>query len=682
MILLRIFDASIEKMKKTLLVLVLMLSMCIGAYAQSSTASYAVQLSATVNKSGTKYQVNLRWRKNVDVFSPGYKIYRKARNAGAWGQAIATIPQTDTTYTDLNLLNPAQAVEYKIEGNLGTSASTNTFGYAIVGAELTSPADRGILLLVIDDTLKVALASEITRLQNDILADGWNFKTIYVRRRDLVTDVKKLIAAEYTAQPTRVKSIFLLGHVPVPYSGNFNIDGHTDHKGAWPADAYYADINSELWSDISIYEESPARAANKNIPEDGKFDQTILPSALEMQVGRVDFSNMPAFALNEIELTRQYLNKDHNFRNMGFTAREKGLVVDKFGPMGGEAFAASALKSFSAIFGNNNINLSSDYLANVKNQSWLFAYGCGPGSYTSCGNVSNTSDYAKDSTLSVFNMLFGSYFGDYDNTNNILRAVIAAKGYTLTNCWSGRPQWVYHHMAVGETVGYSTWVSQMDYGKYFRYLIFNDTSFRVTTPNLMGDPSLRLHINGKAIETASINAIGKTVVLTWAPNASWSTDIDSVAVFRSVNDGTWRLIAKLPKSITTYTDANTVLGNCKYMMRGQSLKTTGSGSYYNYTPGNIKNINVTTASILSGSQVSLNLAAYPNPVREELNVTWNSNITTPTTLSIRNVKGQEVYFANCKHSNIKIETEILDAGTYFIQVTNQNQTSTIKFVKQ
>mgnify|MGYP000013517969 CR=1 FL=1 len=31
----------------------------------------------------------------------------------------------------------------------------------------------------------------------------------------------------------------------MPYSGNIYPDGHTDHRGAWPADTYYGDIDGD-----------------------------------------------------------------------------------------------------------------------------------------------------------------------------------------------------------------------------------------------------------------------------------------------------------------------------------------------------------------------------------------------------------------------------------------------------
>ena len=53
---------------------------------------------------------------------------------------------------------------------------------------------------------------------------------------------------------------------------------------------------------------------NHNVPGDGKFDQSLFVD-LELEVGRVDMSNLPSFTSNEIELTRRYLNKNHQFRH-------------------------------------------------------------------------------------------------------------------------------------------------------------------------------------------------------------------------------------------------------------------------------------------------------------------------------------------------------------------------------
>src|SRR5207248_1934476 len=153
------------------------------------------------------------------------------------------------------------------------------------------------------------LATEITRLIKDIEGDGWEVIRHDVLRTGSVTHIKDLIVSDYWLDSANTKAVFLLGHVPVPYSGNINPDGHGDHLGAWPADCYYADVDG-TWTDNAVNSTTASPPRTQNIPGDGKFDQSIVPSNLELQVGRVDFNNMPSFSTSEQQLLKNYLDKD------------------------------------------------------------------------------------------------------------------------------------------------------------------------------------------------------------------------------------------------------------------------------------------------------------------------------------------------------------------------------------
>ncbi len=99
-----------------------------------------------------------------------------------------------------------------------------------------------------------------------------------------------MIVTESVTDPT-IESLFILGHVPVPYSGNI-LGAHANHQGAWPADLYYGELDGE-WTDYLVTNTSASRVANHNVPGDGKFDQTFLPSDVDLMVGRVDLNRMP-----------------------------------------------------------------------------------------------------------------------------------------------------------------------------------------------------------------------------------------------------------------------------------------------------------------------------------------------------------------------------------------------------
>ena len=151
-----------------------------------------------------------------------------------------------------------------------------------------------------------------------------------VNRRDKVLDIKNSIIDLKNQYPD-LEAVFLLGHVPVPYSGNV-MSAHTDHRGAYPADLYYGELDGE-WTDQTVYNKSAIRMANFNSPGDGKFDQTYLPSDVDLQVGRVDLNNLPVFHEGEIELTRRYLKKNHDYRNGKIQIARRGLVRNNLGEM-------------------------------------------------------------------------------------------------------------------------------------------------------------------------------------------------------------------------------------------------------------------------------------------------------------------------------------------------------------
>lgn len=98
----------------------------------------------------------------------------------------------------------------------------------------------------------------------------------------------------------------------------------------------------------------------------------------------------------------------------------------------------------------------------VNNQSWLWTYACGGGGWTLASNVCSTGEYAQNVVMGgVFNICIGSYFGDWDNANNFLRAPLGS-GKALTNAWVGWPNWWFHHMGMGDNIGYSTVTSMND----------------------------------------------------------------------------------------------------------------------------------------------------------------------------------------------------------------------------
>jgi hypothetical protein len=394
-----------------------------------------------------------------------------------------------------------------------------------------------------------------------------------------VTDVKDLIAAECQGDPT-ITTLFLLGNIAVPYSGDVR-GAHANHRGAWPADVYYGELDA-VWTDSIVNNTTASRPENHNVPGDGKFDQTFLPSDVDLQVGRVDLSRMPAFADGEVGLVRRYLDKDHAFRTGEFAVRRRGRIDDNVGEASGVAYACNGWRNFTAMFGSAATR-AGNWLPTLETKDYLWAYGCGPGSYTSCGGVATTGDFATKTIYVVFTMMMGSYFGDWDNSDNLLRAPLGGAGYPLTSCWAGRPAWHLHHMALGYPIGYSTRITQNNHTLYT--ISYGGRQIHAA---LMGDPTLRMHPVRPPSALALENLPGGGIGLTW------SAPPDSVIgyhVYRSESvRGTFTRLNPALIVDTTYFDGSPVGGWDVYMVRAVRLETTCSGTYLNPSSGIIDSI--------------------------------------------------------------------------------------------
>ncbi len=539
----------------------------------AQTSDFAVQLSAQVQSSPA--QINLSWPQDSSGTPTSYIVSKKSRDASDWNPVVS-LPGTVISYSD-DAVSAGVAYEYQVQK---IASGYNGFGYVYAGIEVPATHNRGKVILIVDNAHSAALASELSRLEQDLTGDGWGVLRHDVASTDSPASVKALIQADYASDPANVKSVFLFGHVPVAYSGNIVPDGHNpDHLGAWPSDIYYGDLDG-AWSDIRVNSIKASSARNHNIPGDGKFDESTVPSIVKLQVGRVDLSNLPSFSKSETELLRQYLNKDHNFRHKLIDADRRGLVVDSFGTFNNEAFAANGWRNFAPFFGASNISSApaGQFVSTLSSQNYLWAYGCGPGTFTSAAGVATTSDFASNDLRAVFTAYFGSYFGDWDSQDNFLRAALASPSYTLTSAWAGRPNWFFHHMGLGEPIGFSAAASQNNLGTYQQQ---NYGAFQVHVA-LLGDPTLRLHTVAPASGLAS-SVSGGDVTLTWTPSAD---QVSGYHIYRATSpSGAFVRINTSAVTSTSFTDTSVAPGSYGYEVRAEKLEVSGSGSYFNLSQG-------------------------------------------------------------------------------------------------
>ena len=574
--------------------------------------------------------ITLSWP--TDVKHANYLIYRKAPNESDWEyRDTVKTPVTQYTDTDVTL---GQIYEYQIARVYVSysSKTSNTASKSYLTAAIEAPLvdQRGGVLLVIDDTVAESLRPEIDRLKSDLTGDGWasvaevlvprhapaysgltdpKANALYAERVQLVKDA---ILNHYNSDPVPLQSVILLGRVPVPFSGFKAWDGHSDkHTGAWPADTYYADItrlpDEDDWTDSLNLDPTISQwAHNRNLAGDGKFDNNSTPSALELAIGRIDLAGLAEFAAPEVELLRNYLNKDHDFRHARLTAREKGIIDTDYAFLSNDFFAP-AFTSFAALFGHSNVESSNrdgaDYFGStvpdLNGESYLFGYGTGRGVPQRSFELFNgrtaatplrrdpsyisphgeTTDFADHDPQIMFSMLFGSYFGDWYLDRCFLRAPLAADTYGLSCIWAANGSltdgFYCHRLALGDTLGESLLLSQNDrtvYGsgaKNTGAVIFN----------LMGDPTLRVFVCPPPQNPATTTTVD-AVTLTWQAPAQPAANFIGYHIYRKT-DGSYQRLTPDPISELIFTDNNLSSGNHEYMIRSIELRTTGSGSFYN-----------------------------------------------------------------------------------------------------
>ena len=565
-----------------------------------TTWNYAVQLSATVQAAPP--QIVLKWPQD-DYGATSYTVYRKAKEATAWGTGTV-LSGTTTNYTDASVVI-GTTYEYRIVkvASLGYTG----YGYIFSGIQAPLVEDRGKLILIVENRHAAALATELSRLQSDLTGDGWTVIRHDVSTNDTPASVRNFIVADYNADPTKVNTVFLFGHVPVLHSGNLNYDGHLARP--MPADSYYGDVNGN-WNSSPDY----------------------LPSDVELMVGRVDLFNMPGNYApvpwpSEVELLRNYLNKDHTFRQKLVTMLHRALMGDRRGAEGGRATAATGYRNFQPLLGPGTVILAGvDDLSppNVRwgqmlaADSYLWAYGCGAGSPAGIGSLGTNGQYSdlysidvvgKDAKA-VFVMLFGSWFGDWDQPDNFMRAFLATPSLGLTCCLAGEPHWFIHHMGLGETIGYGT---RLTMNNSTLYQSQSNAFMRAIHISLMGDPTLRNDlVSPPTVLGAAAGGGGVTL--------NWQASADSVLgyhVYRGASPGgPFARLTSSPVAGNTFADTTATPNTYTYMVRAVAMQTTPSGSFSNASQGAFVTITVTAATL--PMQLSASLAG------NGLQLSWTS----------------------------------------------------------
>jgi len=499
-----------------------------------------------------------------DAPPPGYRVARRQPDE-AWQVLASNAPSGAFRDT---ALSKEKLYEYAVTRG-GDGATSDYFW---TGSAIPLRDRRGTLLLLVERSQAEALAAELRRLTLDLVGDGWQVSRQEVASNQTPAEIKQWIRAEYDRAPEQVNTVLLVGHVPVFRTGSVRPDGHGG--GPSPADVYYGALEGN-WGEATTnnaVKEGHGRASGS-----GWRERNGIPGRVQLAVGRVDFSNMPAFGVDETTLLRRYLDRDHAYRQARLPVAERAFVHDNFFGQP-ERFAYSGWQNFTTLLNPNNVRTAT--WPNVKPGMSLFFYVCGPG-YGATGPVAgfgDTADLVKTPLEAVFTMVFGSFVYEWDLPNNLLRATLAHERGALTCGWAGRPHWYLHSMGMGETIGDCLRRTQNNDGSDYQP---TGAFARGVHIALLGDPTLRLHRVAPPADLRA-QAAGRGMRLSWAASPQKAAGYH---VYRAEAEfGPYERLTKEPVKGLTADDPDGRASHY-YQVRAVVLQESTTGTYYNSSQG-------------------------------------------------------------------------------------------------
>jgi hypothetical protein len=650
---------------------------------------HALEVNAQVIDSITNPKFLFKF--DFDSLTIEFSVCRKLVSDTQWGDPTILQPMA-LSYIDSNIL-AGSVYEYFFKRTYKTQDFKqfiyDGFSYICAGIDKPYIENRGRLLLFVDETVAPAMEYELDRYIKDLAGDGWQVSRYNVPRTEQfntkeVERIKDIILANYISYKDTLNSVVLFGRVAVPYSGSFSVDGHDDHNGAWSADVYYSDVTG-IYTDTSVVNRTASRSENWNIIADGKFDNNRVAGKSSLLLGRIDFYNLSVFTDDEKTLLKKYLDKNHAFRTGSFKPKDQAVIDDNFGMYTAEALGSNAWMGFSALVNRDSVS-AGKMLARLKTDTCLWAYGAGPGIYYAAGNVGSSQDLAASTYNGVFSLIFGSYMGDWDSKDNMLRSAIASSPSILTCSWAGRPFWFLHHMAMGYPIGYSTMITQ---NNQYLYESSGYYGFQYMHIALMGDPTLKMKYpkipgNLQSIITVGDDGNNSAQLLWKAP----SEPIIGYNIYRS--QSTNSSFTKLNNDILTTTefiDYHPLPGRNLYIVRAVSKINALVGSYFEQSTGIIEDVYF--PSLYFAPLLPLSLTTTPNPATSYLNIEVMLSNQDEFSLTVFDISGRKVKdIANIHHATPRRHlfnwdlrgqsNEKIAPGVYYLRLLTSDKIITSK----
>jgi len=567
----------------------------------SANAQYAhqqsVQIAVSANPAAPS--VTLTPQRFVTISSDtGMRVRRKGLEDTSWTTlydgAVAA------SYTD-STVSAGQSYEYEVRYTNSDTRFDGAIGYTAVSLGAPVVHTRGRLILVVDSTIAPAIAPELAAYEQSLIGDGWRVNRIDAPRHvaypntTAAPSLRSQIKALYDADPANFKGVVIIGKVQVPYSGDQNPDGHAEHLGAWPADIYYGEMN-ETWTDSSVTSTSATfdGGRNQNVPGDGKFDQDTINNA-EMFVGRIDFSSLGDFAatgLSETDLLRRYLRKNIWYRQNQMQTARRAFVSDEFLNYTEYFSGWTGYRGIPPLYNRADVQIGTGAFATVRdallngNYEWSYVASAGSASGMGAKSLSSGVPVYRE-VKNQFYAPFGSYFGDWDQSDNgFLKSLLGAERYGLAAIWGNRSASIFTRMAVnlplGDSLQRTAWDRARNYPDPQLYQVnYFPSDTGGVQIGIIGDPTLRLYrVNPP--KAVAVDRSGPAHMVAWQPSEGTVTGYH---IYRASSlNGTFTRLNTTPVAGTTYSASAGGAGDV-YMVRAEAVITNPQGTFSELSQG-------------------------------------------------------------------------------------------------
>lgn len=317
------------------------------------------------------------------------------------------------------------------------------------------------------------------------------------------------------------KGVILIGHVVIPYSGQTDAvgwpwDGHScEHGGAWVADAWYGHTGVGWNQDTSAAAPCAVFAFNSNRANDGKFDNSFIPdpqNQMKKFVGRIDFARLPIFGtgndatLQERNLINQYFLKNHAYRFNQTRYASKCIAYAAFdlltytNEVTHHSPYEHAFRTITPLAGSGADRIVVGHSFHRKTDSFLWGF---LGGFGAANKICESAGYATEGNFLEYNtakiqsepearvafyMLLGSYFGDWNMNDDLMRAALARPTHGLASVWTGKQKlrWQFQSLAAGEPLGHGFLETIRD-----PVPSPAESEYVPTWLSILGDPTLR-----------------------------------------------------------------------------------------------------------------------------------------------------------------------------------------------